>query len=436
VNTQGLAADPGAIEEIAGAVQSRETDPVALVETSLRRIAAVEKEVQGWCLLDRERALAEAQVLRQEAQAGHIRGPLHGIPVAVKDVLDVAGLPTRAGSKTRAQIALSTIDAHVVTQLKVAGAIVLGKAHTTEFAYFDGPPPTRNPHHVAHTPGGSSAGPAALVAAGMVPLSLGTQTAGSVSRPAAYCGIAAFKPSTLAWSSFGLVPFAPSFDTVGVFGYRVRDAVAAARVLMPPYLRRSAAAAPAPLAIGVIDDPITESASAAVADTMRTAADALAAAGVRVERLKSPVSFAAIAGWHKTIIEHEVARAHPHLEYNFDVSAGLREAVGRGRHVTDRVYLEACAELDAARERFWMATAQADALIFPATPDVAPAGMKTGDPRFIVPFTALGGPIVSVPVGAGAGGLPLGLMLIGAPGTDAATAAVAEKIAPVIELPR
>jgi aspartyl-tRNA(Asn)/glutamyl-tRNA(Gln) amidotransferase subunit A len=436
VSAESLVADPGAIEGIASALQSGKTDPVALVEKSLARIAAVEREVQGFCLLDRERALAEAQVLRQEAQAGRIRGPLHGIPLAIKDVLDVAGLATRAGSKTRAQIAPSTIDAHVVTLFKAAGAIVLGKAHTTEFAYFDGPPPTRNPHNLAHTPGGSSAGPAAVVAAGMVPLSLGTQTAGSVSRPAAYCGISAFKPSTLAWSSAGLVPFAPSFDTIGVFAYRVRDAVAAARALMPPYLRQRAAWAPLPLTIGVIEDPIVEAASAAVADSIKLAADTLAGSGLRVERIKSPVVFTEIAGWHKAIIEYEVAHAHPHLEHNSDVSAGLREAIARGRVVTDRAYLDAHAALNAARERFWLATAQADALLFPAAPDVAPAGMKTGDPRFIVPFTALGGPIVSVPVGTGAGGLPLGLMLIGAPGTDAKIATVAGRIAPAVELPR
>jgi aspartyl-tRNA(Asn)/glutamyl-tRNA(Gln) amidotransferase subunit A len=436
VSQQGLVADPGAIEEIAAAVKGRKTDPVALVEASLRRIDAVEKEVQGWCLIDRERALADAQVLRQEAEAGRIRSPLHGMPVAIKDVLDVAGLPTRAGSKTRAQIAPSTIDAHVVTLLKAAGAVVLGKAHTTEFAYFDGPPPTRNPHNVAHTPGGSSAGPAAVVASGMVPLSLGTQTAGSVSRPAAYCGIAAFKPSSLAWSSSGLVPFAPSFDTIGIFAHRVRDAVTAARVLMPPFLRQRAAEAPSPLTIGIVEDPITEAASAAVADSVRTAAEALAAAGVGVKRLTSPVAFAEIAGWHKTIIEYEVAHAHPHLEHNSDVSAGLREAVARGRVVTDPAYLDAHAALGAVRERFWLETAQANALLFPAAPDVAPAGMKTGDPRFILPFTALGGPIVSIPVGTGAGGMPLGLMLIGAPGMDAEIGVIAEQIAPVIELRR
>jgi aspartyl-tRNA(Asn)/glutamyl-tRNA(Gln) amidotransferase subunit A len=436
VTTANLVADPGSVEEIARAIQDYRTDPVALLQASLNRIDAFENEVRGWCLLDRDRALAQAQVLRQEAEAGRIRSPLHGIAIAIKDVLDVAGLPTRAGSRTRADIGPSTIDAHVVAQLQVAGAVILGKAHTTEFAYFDGPPPTRNPHDTAHTPGGSSAGPAALVAAGMVPLSLGTQTAGSVSRPAAYCGIAAFKPSTRAWSSFGLVPFAPSFDTVGVFCHRVSDALAAARVLIPSYLRRRAVPAPLPLSIGFVDDPIVAAASAAVTETLRVAANALAETGFRVERLQSPVPFADVGGWHKTVIEYEVARAHPGLEHDADVSGGLREAITRGRLIDDPAYRDASAALDAARDRFWAATAGVDALVFPAAPDVAPAGMKTGDPRFIVPFTAFGGPIVSIPVGFGAGGLPLGLMLIGAPGTDAAIAGIAEKVAGVIELPR
>jgi aspartyl-tRNA(Asn)/glutamyl-tRNA(Gln) amidotransferase subunit A len=436
VTAPDLVADPGSVEEIARAIHGRRTDPVALVEASFRRIDAVEKEVQGWCLLDRKGALAQARLLRQDEETGRVRSPLHGIPVAIKDVLDVAGLPTRAGRKTRAGIAPSTIDAEVVTRLRVAGAVILGKAHTTEFAYFDGPPPTRNPHNTAHTPGGSSAGPAALVAAGMVPLSLGTQTAGSVSRPAAYCGIAAFKPSARAWSSFGLVPFAPSFDTIGVFGHRLSDVVAAARVLMPAYLHNRAAAKTAQFSIGFIEDPITEAASAAVADTFRVAAEKLAGSGIRVERLKSPVPFAEVGGWHKTMIEYEVAHAHPALEHNADVSAGLRDAIARGRSIDDAAYRSAYAALDVTRDRFWAATAHLDALVFPAAPDVAPAGMKTGDPRFIVPFTAFGGPIVSIPVGFGAGGLPLGLMLIGAPGTDVTLADHAEKVAKVIELPR
>jgi aspartyl-tRNA(Asn)/glutamyl-tRNA(Gln) amidotransferase subunit A len=435
---RSLAADPGSIDEIGQAISSRRSDPGRLLESCLRRIDAVESLVQGWSLLDRDGAVVQVRTLQQELERGHRRGPLHGIPVAVKDVIDVAGLPTRAGSTTRADIAPSTIDAQVVAQLRAAGALVLGKAHTTEFAYFDGPPPTRNPHNLGHTPGGSSAGPAALVAAGMVLLSLGTQTAGSVNRPAAYCGIAAFKPSTRAWSSFGVVPFAPSFDTVGVFGYRVADATAAARALMPPYFRRHPAPVQAPSlpSICFVDDPILEAASAAVNETVRSAAEALADRELHVVRRPSAVPFADVIGWHRTMMEYEVARAHPALEQAAGVSDGLRDAIARGRSIRDAAYRDAWGALEDARDRFWAATSDIDMLIFPAAPGVAPAGMKTGDPRFIAPFTAFGGPIVSVPVGSDKTGLPLGLMLIAAPGRDVALADMAEHVATIIELPR
>jgi aspartyl-tRNA(Asn)/glutamyl-tRNA(Gln) amidotransferase subunit A len=434
VTMQTFVADPGSLEEIARSVQSDRSRPIAYLAECLRRIETAEKNVQGWCSLDRERALVAAQILQQEAQSGFIRGPLHGVPIAIKDVIDVAGLPTRSGSKTRAESAPSTIDAQIVGRLRIAGAVILGKAHTTEFAYFDGPPPTRNPHDITRTPGGSSAGPAAVVASGMVPLSLGTQTAGSVNRPAAYCGIAAFKPSTGAWSSFGVTPLAPSFDTVGVFGYRVRDAVAAARVLMPPFLL-GATRSP-PFRIGFIEDPILTAASTAVAASIKSAAEKLAGDNVRIERLQSPVPFANIISAHKTVMDYELARCHRALEWDPDVSAGLREAIARGLSIEDATYRDACGELDLTRDRFWAANTQFDALAFPAAPDVAPEGIQTGDPRFIVPFTALGGPIVSIPIAHGAAGLPLGLMLIGAPGMDITVAGIAEHVANAIELPR
>jgi aspartyl-tRNA(Asn)/glutamyl-tRNA(Gln) amidotransferase subunit A len=432
---KSLAADPGSVKQAAAAVARGDSEPVGLLEKALGRIEAVEKDVQGWRLLDRDRAFDQAKTLRDEAAAGRIRGALHGIPIAIKDVIDVAGLPTRAGSAIRAAVAPSTLDAHVVARARAAGAVILGKAHTTEFAYFDGPPPTRNPHDLAHTPGGSSGGPAAVVAAGMVPVSLGTQTAGSVSRPAAYCGIAAFKPSTGGWSSAGVVPFAPSYDTIGVFGHRVGDAVAAANALAPSHLRQ-ASPLPATLTIGFADDPILADASAEVAATLRQAADALSQAGFRITRFASPVPFADVVGWHKTVIEYEVARAHPGLALVPEVSGGLRDAIGRGRVISDQAYHAAWAALANARDRFWAATGNADAVLFPAAPDVAPAGMKTGDPRFIVPFTVFGGPIVSIPVGFGAGGLPLGVMLTSPPGSDATLATMAGRVAKVIELPR
>jgi aspartyl-tRNA(Asn)/glutamyl-tRNA(Gln) amidotransferase subunit A len=418
-------------------LQARRIDPVELLQRSLARIDAVEARVQGWCIVDRDGALAQAERLRAQGADGNAAGPLRGIPVAIKDVLDVAGFPTRAGSRTRAHIAPSASDATLVARLRAAGAVIVGKATTTEFAYFDGPPPTRNPHNLTRTPGGSSCGPAAVVAAGMVPLALGTQTAGSVSRPAAYCGIAAFKPSTQSWPTFGMVPFAPSFDTPAVFGYRVTDATLAARALMPSFIPPSPTLGPPILTVGIVDDPILDLASDAVRASLRGAANNLSAAGIGTRRWRSPVGFADILACHKVITEFELARAHPSLPAApaGQVTAALLEAIARGRTTTTDKYEEALRTLDVARSSFWNASQGCDALIFPAAPDIAPIGMQTGDPRFVIPFTALGGPIVSIPV-AFDQGLPLGIMLTGQPGSDLTIAVVAERVAPLIEVAR
>ena len=433
-----LVADPGSLSALREAMCAGCNDPVRFLQTALKRINAVEGEVQAFRFIDRDGARAQAERLQAEAAAGKWRGPLHGVPVAIKDVIDVAGIPTRAGSRTREQIAPSASDATIVAQLRAAGAIILGKAHTTEFAYFDGPPPTRNPHDLARTPGGSSAGPAAAVAAGMVPLSVGTQTAGSVSRPAAYCGIAAFKPSTLSWPGFGIVPFSPSFDTAGVFGYRTDDATMAARALIPAFLRADTQAADADaIAIGFVDDPILDMATAAVRQSISSTAQKLAAGGICAGRWRSPIEFAEIIAWHKTITEFELARAHGGLlkAAAGEVTPALLDAITRGRGIGDDAYHAALQALDAAGKKFWAAAADWDALIFPAAPDVAPVGMKTGDPRFIIPFTALGGPIVSTPVGFDQN-LPLGVMLIARPGRDWALCQLAERVAPLIEILR
>jgi aspartyl-tRNA(Asn)/glutamyl-tRNA(Gln) amidotransferase subunit A len=434
-STSSLVADPGSLSELRRAIQAGRTDPLCLLQECLARIDAVEDRIQGWRLIDRDGAMAQAVKLGKAASAG--RGPLHGIPIAIKDVIDVVGLPTRAGSRTREHIAPSASDATIVARLRTAGAIVVGKAHTTEFAYFDGPPPTRNPHDLARTPGGSSSGPAAVVAAGMVPLSIGTQTAGSVCRPAAYCGIAAFKPSTLAWPTFGVVPFAPSFDTVGVFGYRTADATAVARVLMPPFLSPCAQRPLDSITIGIVEDPILELASAAVRQTVRFVAEKLAASGVCAQTCESPIGFAAIIADHKTVSEYELARAHRSLAAAPAgmVTPALLEAIARGDSIRDDDYHDALRALDAVRARFWTAFSGCDAVIFPAAPDVAPLGMQTGDPRFIIPFTALGGPIATIPVGFDRG-LPLGMMLAGPPGTDRMLADIADRLAPSIEIER
>jgi aspartyl-tRNA(Asn)/glutamyl-tRNA(Gln) amidotransferase subunit A len=437
-DTASSVADPGSLKQLRLDLQAGRTDPVRLLQQSLARIDVVESRVQGWCIVDRDGAMEQAVKLRQDFATGTAAGPLHGIPVAIKDVIDVAGSPTRAGSRTREHIAPSNSDATIVARLRAAGAVIVGKAHTTEFAYFDGPPPTRNPHDLTRTPGGSSAGPAAVVAAGMVPLSIGTQTAGSVSRPAAYCGIAAFKPSTLAWPTFGVVPFAPSFDTVGVFGYRTTDATAAMRALMPPFLPHAAQLpSAAALTVGIVQDAILGSASNAVRQNVRSVAEKLAAAGTRTPGWQSPIDFAEVLAWHQTVAEFELARAHPSLiaAPPDQVTPALLEAIERGHRIDTSFYNDALRALDKARARFWKAFEGCDALLFPAAPDVAPLGMKTGDPRFIVPFTALGGPIVSIPAGFDQR-LPLGVMLVGSPGADGALADLADRLAPHFEVAR
>jgi aspartyl-tRNA(Asn)/glutamyl-tRNA(Gln) amidotransferase subunit A len=435
-----LVADPGAVAELAKAIGSGKTTPRRLLDASVARIEKVEPQVKGWREVDRDGAYAQADRLGEEAAAGKLRGPLHGIPVAVKDVIDVAGLPTRANSPTRANARPSPIDAQVVSLLRTAGAVILGKAHTTEFATSDTAPPTRNPHNLEHTPGGSSAGSAALVAAGMAPLSLGTQTAGSVNRPAAYCGIAAFKPSTRAWSGYGVLPFSPTFDTVGVFGYRTADATAAARVLSPPFLAPARGALPplAELSVAFVQDPILADGSEAVTHSVRAAFDQFKRAGVNVHKRASPVALAEVVAWHRTVIEYEITYAEAQLADapESDVSAGIRGMMARGRATGRATYADALRAIDDARARFWSAMADVDVLLFPAAPDIAPAGMRTGDPKFIAPFTAFGGPMVTVPTAIGPQGLPLALMIMGPPGSDLTLAELGDRLAPIIELPR
>jgi aspartyl-tRNA(Asn)/glutamyl-tRNA(Gln) amidotransferase subunit A len=253
-------ADPGRVRELVAAITTKELSPITLVRRFLDRIAEVDAQVQCWREVDAERALAVAEERAREAGEGHIRGLLHGVPVAIKDIIDVEGLPTRANSRSRAAVPAASNDAEVVLALKAQGAIVLGKVHTTEYAFFD-PSPARNPHNIAHTPGGSSSGSAAAVGAGMVPMAVGTQTVASVNRPAAYCGISAFKPSSRCLPKFGITPLAPSYDTPGFYGWSVDDATYVYEAVAPNFLAtKSEPRASAKLAVCIPDDPHTSDA--------------------------------------------------------------------------------------------------------------------------------------------------------------------------------
>ena len=421
-----LVAVPGGVRSLSLAIAEGSLSPLDLVERCLARIDEVESEVHAWVGVDAEGARATARLLAREAAEGRLRGPLHGVPVAVKDVIDVEGVPTRANSPARAGAAPARLDATVVARLRAEGAIVLGKVHTTEFAYFESVPPTRNPYDPARTPGGSSGGSAAAVAAGMVPAALGTQTAGSVSRPAAYCGVGAFKPSTAAMSGSGMLPLAPSFDTVGAFAATAADAAAVAAAYAPEALRIRASGASFRRVV-LLEDPLIED---CVADPVRTAmtelAEAFGAHGLPVSSMTSPVALRDVLAAHRLVLLRElagtlgpVAEADP-----ASVAPRIVADIAEGMKVGRDAYEGAVRSLITARRTVWGAIHPDSLIVLPAAPDLAPVGAATGDPTFVCVMTALGGPIASIRAGTcSATGMPVGAMVCAAPGEDGRLAA-------------
>jgi aspartyl-tRNA(Asn)/glutamyl-tRNA(Gln) amidotransferase subunit A len=412
-----MAADPGRIESLLAGLERGAIDPPSLISGYLERIRLVDIETRAWSEVFGDTALAEAEgVMRERPDAGCWR-PLRGIPVGIKDIIDVAGHATRGGSATRRDIDPAMVDAEIVTALRAAGAIILGKTNTTEFAHLD-PGPTRNPHNLAHTPGGSSSGSAAAVAAGMVPLAIGTQTTGSVIRPAAYCGVAAFKPTIHSKSGFGILPLAPTFDTLGYFGFGIADAVHGFRATS---ITAAPRAFPASLSVAVICDPILDSADGLTLCKVNEVAARLSALGHQVVRVASPVDFSSIIAVHEIIEAFEVAKLYGWILEGprTEVGPQLRDAVEAGARVPRRAYLAALEKLAAARAEFWQQTAGIDVFLFPAVPAAAPAGLEsTGDGHLIAPWTSLGGPIAALPVGFDANDLPLSLLAAGVPGND------------------
>ena len=430
-------ADPGRIETLAAEMRAGRLSSEALVTRCLDRIADVETHVQAWRVVDSDRALEDARALDEEAAEGRFRGALHGLPVAIKDVMDVEGLPTRCNSPALQDRAPATADAEVVRALRAAGAVVLGKSHTTEYAFFD-PSPARNPHHTDHTPGGSSSGSAAAVACGAVPAATGTQTVASVNRPAAYCGVAAFKPSTGLLSTYGVTPLAPMFDTVGFFGRRVADAAVLFEAVCPAHATpRRGGVTDDRLTVIALDDPFLAQSVPAVHEAMASAADRLREAGHEVIARGACVPFETLSDQQRRCMLYQTGKVHRSL---LDLPGGqvgekIREAVEMGVGIADDEFRAMHESLTVARRRLYESVADATAVLWPAAPDTAPPGLAwTGDPRYIAPWTALGGPVVSVNVGEDGNGLPIGALLIGAPGTDADFTGIARRLAEAVEV--
>ena len=432
-NSYKFAADPGRVRDLADQIVGKTLSPVALVQRYLDRITAADPQVQCWRQLDAERALETAREREREAAQGSIRGPLHGVPVAIKDIIDVEGLPTRANSRSRAGAPPASGDAEIVLALKRAGAIILGKVHTTEFAFFD-PSVARNPHDIRHTPGGSSSGSAAAVAAGMVPIAVGTQTVASVNRPAAYCGIAAFKPSTRSLSTYGITPLGPSYDTPGFYGWSVADAIEAFAAIAPPFLTAPAPLRPAMLTVCIPDDPHISDAIPEMKAALARFADAFASAGHAVTRPASPISFERLCNLQRSTMAYEAGRALRHLlaEPAGSVGAKLTDLIREGLAIAPGRYLDERSAIDHMRETLF-AKLTADLFLWPAIPASAPQGLSwTGDPKYIAPWTALAGPIVSLPAGLAGNGLPIGCIVASRPGSDLAMCAWARQLAEAV----
>jgi Asp-tRNA(Asn)/Glu-tRNA(Gln) amidotransferase A subunit family amidase len=421
-----------------GDLRRGRTDPVDHVETLESRAETVEPRIEAFVSesIDWRRVRAAARDRADRYPDPAERPPLYGIPVGVKDVFHADGLDTRAGSDLPAE-ALAGTEATAVSRLKAAGAFVLGKTVTAEFAYFE-PGPTRNPHDTDHTPGGSSSGSAAAVAAGLCPLALGTQTIGSVARPAAFCGVVGFKPTYARVPTEGVVPVSPSVDTVGWFTQDVAGARLTAAVLCDDWRTL-----PDPCdrpTLGVPEGPYLDQASDVGREAFADQVERLATAGYDVERVDVLANVADVNERHERLMAAEMASSHEawYREHADRYADATRELIEEGRGVTGREIARGRQGRHDLRETLEarMTAEGIDLWVSPAAPGPAPEGIDdTGDPVMNLPWTHAGLPVASVPAGTvGDGddsddGLPLGLQCAARAGADEDLLAWAEAVA-------
>ena len=402
-----------------------------LVEACLARVRDADPQIEAWAFLDPEHALTQARARDQDRREGRPVGPLHGVPVGIKDIFDTEDMPTEDGSVLHAG-RTPAHDATVVAMLRAAGAVIMGKTVTTEFATYS-PGKTRNPRNPGHTPGGSSSGSAAAVAAGMVPLAVGSQTNGSVIRPASFCGVYGFKPTHGLIPRGGVLKLSRTLDHVGVFartledvallaeqlvGHDPRDADTRPRARMP-FTATAAEEPPLPPMIGYVKGPVWERASE---DTKAAFAELASTLGERVVEIELPDSTRQALDWHRAIMEAEMA-AYLDLEWEKGrerISQSLRTQLARGRETTALEYQRARARIPLINEGFEEIFERCDAIITPAAPGTAPAGLDaTGDPAFCTLWTLCGMPALSLPLMQGENGLPMGVQLVGPRDGDA-----------------
>jgi Asp-tRNA(Asn)/Glu-tRNA(Gln) amidotransferase A subunit family amidase len=422
---------PDESETIFGAAQALKQGQAtseALVERCLAHIEEWESRVHAWVSVDRDGARLRARQLDEECRAGRWRGPLHGIPLGIKDIIDMAGLPTGAGSQ-RMAATVAAADATIVRKLREAGAILLGKTVTTQFACFD-PPPTRNPWNIDRTPGGSSSGSAAAVATGMCLGAIGSQTGGSITRPAAYCGIAGCKPSYGRVSLAGIVPLAPSFDHPGPIARCVGDLALLLDAISghDPADPHSAKSNPAPLdwfpaapragsppKLARLRGFFESAASAPMRAAFETALAQYRSRGAAIAEAELPPSFADVHRQHRLILQYELAARHRarFQQDRDDYLPGVAALIEEGLGLSESAYRDARQHQAQAWAEIKTIFGEADVAVCPAAPGPAPDLSTTGDPAFNSPWSYTGLPTVSFPIGLSEDGLPLGIQLVG-----------------------
>jgi aspartyl-tRNA(Asn)/glutamyl-tRNA(Gln) amidotransferase subunit A len=422
------------ISEAADQVRSGRVSPVELLDQCLERIDRLEQRVRAWVLVDRERARADAERLTKELRDGHWRGRLHGIPLGIKDIFDVFDWPTACGSRLWTH-SIARHDATAVARLREAGAVFIGKTVTTQYASFD-PPVTRNPWKAERTPGGSSSGSAAAVACGMCPAALGSQTGGSITRPASYCGVAGLKPTYGRVSADGVLPLAFSLDHVGPIARTVRDLAIVLQAIagpdpydpscshlpVPDYLARLSRP-PKPPRLGRLRGLFEDLAEPPVRAMMEEVVGRFRERGAAVVDVALPAGFAEVLKCHRTVMAVESAwyhgerlRRHPD-----DYAPKIRSLLEEGLACPAPEYAR-CKEHQKQLAQDMLACFQGEdglhALLAPATTNPAPAAATTGDPAFNSPWSYTGLPLVSMPAAWDAAGLPLAFQLVGPPWSE------------------
>jgi aspartyl-tRNA(Asn)/glutamyl-tRNA(Gln) amidotransferase subunit A len=389
-----------------------------VLRACLDQVEEWEPKVHAWVVLDRGGAIEQARALDEELKAGKNSGPLHGIPIGIKDIIDVRGLPTACGAKRWAD-RIAEDDAEVVKRLRDAGAVIMGKTVTTPYAWID-PPVTRNPWDLERTPGGSSSGSAAAVACGMCYGAIGTQTGGSITRPASFCGVAGMKPSPVVAMllSRGIQPFAPSLDQVGPIAHTVDDL----RLLFTAMCEDRTE--PEELAprdglprLGRLRGFFDRRAEPSVRRVLDETIGTLSAAGAKVVDLDDPVDFEQILQDHRTVMAAEAAAVHSEWleEFPDDYPRRIRALVLEGRSLSAPRYIKARNSMRTAMCSIMKAIHRDNlqALITPATVGTAPEPSTTGDPALNSPWSFTLLPTVSFPIGRAADGLPVAVQMVG-----------------------